>query len=373
MKLFKPPQSDFWHIEIITEAGSKRTINTFCTTCEEAEAVVSKAKVPELETASKVLRLTSEVVTLITANRSVTVADAITEWDAWLKVTARSERTRTNNVIAVRQWSREMGLEAKTIGSITTDDIHRWVNRPNQTDKRGTRLMKLSAIRNLFRFCGLKRYVLSDPSQLVAVDFRLMNHRQKETKHKAVFSDHDIEYLLANAHGAEPPSITPGFFKAAIILGRDLGLRLGDICNLEWACFDLPAKTATIWTDKSNTRVQLPVTERVIELLGTLPRLDETYVFPNERAIVNDPVRRATLSMAFGRFFRELGFRGLSFHSLRASYATTMALQGAELSAIAERLGHKSVRTTSVYVSNERPGQAMADGVSTTGLGSPKS
>ncbi|MHC1765894.1 MAG: hypothetical protein AB9869_16620 [Verrucomicrobiia bacterium] len=152
--------------------------------------------------------------------------------------------------------------------------------------------MKLSAIRSLFRFCGLKRYVLSDPSQLVAVDYRLMTHRQKETRHKGVFSDHDIEYLLANADGAEPPSITPGFLRVAIILGCDLGVRLGDICNLEWACFDLAAEVATISTDKSNTQVQLTVTERVIELLGTLPRSDEIYVFPNERLRMNRPEGR---------------------------------------------------------------------------------
>ncbi|MHC1764589.1 MAG: tyrosine-type recombinase/integrase [Verrucomicrobiia bacterium] len=120
-------------------------------------------------------------------------------------------------------------------------------------------------------------------------------------------------------------------------------------------CFDLATKTATIWADKSNTRVQLPVTDWVIELLGTLPRSDETYVLPNERAIANDPVRRATLSMAFGRFFRRFGFRGVSFHGLRTSYATTMALQGAGLQTIAERLGHKSIHTTTVYVSKESP------------------
>ncbi|MHC1763611.1 MAG: site-specific integrase [Verrucomicrobiia bacterium] len=156
-ELFKPPQSDFWHVEIITEDGSNRTLNTFCTTREEAEAVVRTAKVRELETASKAHRLTSDVVTLITANRTMTVADSITEWDQWLKVTSRSERTRTNNVITVRQWAREMSLEVKTVGSVTTDHIHRWINRPHHGDKRGTRLMKLSAIRNLFRFCGLKR------------------------------------------------------------------------------------------------------------------------------------------------------------------------------------------------------------------------
>ncbi|MHC1763613.1 MAG: tyrosine-type recombinase/integrase [Verrucomicrobiia bacterium] len=97
------------------------------------------------------------------------------------------------------------------------------------------------------------------------------------------------------------------------------------------------------------------MTERVTELLGTLPRSDQTYVFPNERAIANDPVRRATLSVAFGRFFIRIGFRGLSIHRPRASYAMTMAKQGVGLQTIAERLGHKSVHTTTVYVSKESP------------------
>ena len=52
MKLFKPSDSSFWHIGIVTEDGSQRTIKTFCSTREEAEAVVQQAKVRELEAAS---------------------------------------------------------------------------------------------------------------------------------------------------------------------------------------------------------------------------------------------------------------------------------------------------------------------------------
>jgi hypothetical protein len=43
----------------------------------------------------------------------------------------------------------------------------------------------------------------------------------------------------------------------------------------------------------------------------------------------------------------------LSFHSLRASYATAMAQKGAKLRDIAERLGHKSDRTTTSYIRPE--------------------
>jgi hypothetical protein len=36
------------------------------------------------------------------------------------------------------------------------------------------------------------------------------------------------------------------------------GLRLGDICALEWACLKEPGKVV-VWTDKRDTRVDLPV------------------------------------------------------------------------------------------------------------------
>ena len=68
---------------------------------------------------------------------------------------------------------------------------------------------------------------------------------------------------------------------------------------------------------------------------------------------MRDPSRRAHLSVIFGRFFERCGFPGYSFHCLRASYATTMAKQGATLEEIAERLGHSSERTTREYVRPE--------------------
>jgi integrase len=389
MKLIKPEGHKTWHVEIQTEDGSKKLVDTQCLTKEGAKMLCEDAKIRELETASKAHRLTSEVVTLITANRTIAVNDVINEWDEWMKTASRSDKTRENNLISARQWAREMNLGETSIGSITSDHVHKWINRKDDPTKRGTRLMKLSAIRNLFRFATIKRYVLTDPAQLVVVDHRIMDHEQKETEHKRVFTDQEIEFLLAKtlstaeyyslsneleeshsmkrmsseeydtamrelvALTPEPPAVSQGFFNSAIILGRDLGIRLADICNLEWKQFDFDRKVVVVWQGKTNSRVEIPLSKRVIKLVQELPKFDKKLLFPNEAEMSKNTKRRAVLSMAFILFFRRQGFDGYSFHSLRATLATTMANQGATMKEIGEALGHTGKsQATPAYVRN---------------------
>jgi integrase/recombinase XerD len=166
-----------------------------------------------------------------------------------------------------------------------------------------------------------------------------------------VFSDEEVEFILARCVDAEPPSITPGFFSAAIILGRDLGLRLGDICRLEWSQFNLLKKTIVVWQGKTNSRIELPLNSRVLRLLAHwIVKRHQKYLFPIEKEIADDQNRRAALSVVMTRFFGSCGFVGFSFHSLRATLATTLANQGKSIEEIAEALGHKSPGVTPDYI-----------------------
>ena len=51
MKLHKVKDSDLWHITLQTESGAERTINTFCYTRDEAEKLLARTKLPEIEAA----------------------------------------------------------------------------------------------------------------------------------------------------------------------------------------------------------------------------------------------------------------------------------------------------------------------------------
>jgi len=359
VKLFKKENDSNYWVSVTSESGQVHTINLNTTDQREAEEMLKQARVETLEEMGQKLKLTNEVVSLIVTDRNTTCSQAVEDLDKWLTTVALSMRTHTNTVMILRKWLKDSGLKDQPIGSITEADINGYVNDTKVTIKRGTRALRLAAIRKLFSWCLTKRIILSDPSRLVCVNHRLLSHAQLEPRHKNTFTDAEIEYMLGKSGGAEPAYLTPGFFRAAIILGRDLALRLGDICNLEWASFDTAKCVAVVWTSKGGSRVEIPLTKRVIDTLLALKSSGERYLFPNEHSIINDVNRRAGISVAFGRFLKSIGLEGYSFHSLRATYATTMANAGASLADIAKALGHAGTDVTKVYVRN--PDAAKVD------------
>jgi len=358
MKLVKPVGHCTWFLEVIvkdqnTDTTHVKLIDTHEHDRAVANRIVAESRVKDMDDVSNITRLTAEVAQVIMAGKAMTVEEVIEEWYAWMSTNGGSIRTTENNIGVVKKWATDMLLLARNIGTISQADVSGWINRPENTNKRGTRKMNLVCIRGLMKFASIKRYVLTDPSALVSIDHSLMTHEQKEVRRKKVFTDDEIDFLLAKCSDAEPPSITPGFFKAAIILGRDLALRLGDVCRLEWASFDFASRTVIVWMDKTNARVQIPMSKRVLQLVTGLDALDERYLFPNERELAIGP-KRALLSVVFGRFFAKHGFMGQSFHDLRATYATTMANNGATVEEIAELLGHSKTSTTKTsYIRRE--------------------
>ena len=65
----------------------------------------------------------------------------------------------------------------------------------------------------------------------------------------------------------------------------ELGLRLGDICKLEWECFTTAGKII-VHTDKSNKRLELPINGELSELVTQIPVEDGTYLFPEQRQTI---------------------------------------------------------------------------------------
>lgn len=358
MRLTKPAGSRTWSVVVTSESGKEHTIDLGVSSRDEALDLVNKSKVEELEKAAKVTRLTSDVVSLIVADKNTTIREAAKQYCDWMEKTNRSQRTRVNAAEILDCWARVVG--DKPIASVTEDDINRFVNPANDPLKRGTRQLRLGAIHGVMNFCLHERILIRDISRNVRVNLRVIDHESKETTHKSVMDEDEVEFLIAKAAGnPEPPSLTPGFFKAAIIIARDMALRLGDVCNLEWDCVDFATKTLTVWTSKGGSRIELPMTRRVISVIAGIKNKHKKYMFPVEREIANDTKKRAMLSVYFSRFFESSGVEGYSFHSLRATYATTMANQGYTMEQIAEALGHKSTNVTKVYVRN--PGAAKVE------------
>jgi hypothetical protein len=89
------------------------------------------------------------------------------------------------------------------------------------------------------------------------------------------------------------------------------GLRLGDICALEWACLKEPGKVV-VWTDKRDTRVDLPVDDDLAQGLAAIPANSDKVCFPEQEAISRSS-KRSMLSVQFGRTLQAVGIQGHSF------------------------------------------------------------
>jgi integrase len=148
------------------------------------------------------------------------------------------------------------------------------------------------------------------------------------------------------------------------------GLRRGEVLGLRWSDIDLDAGTlsvrrsldvdGTFKTPKNrSSRRTLRLTTRALGALGAhKPRQNEERLTKGDGWQDNDLVFPSTLGkpMNAGNFYRRqfqplleragLADEGFTFHSLRHTFATTLAAEGVHPSTAQKMLGHSDIRMT---------------------------
>jgi integrase len=163
----------------------------------------------------------------------------------------------------------------------------------------------------------------------------------------------DFEQYEALLAAAKPE---PGWY-AAILLGGDAGLRLGEIRALRWEDVDLKTDRITVgrslWQNQEgatkgwNLRT-IPLTRRLRDALKQLrhARLAK-YVLVDEDG---DPLNLEMMRWNLPRLCRKAQIMVVGWHSLRHTFCSHLALGGAPSRVIQELAGHASVSTTLRYM-----------------------
>ena len=313
---------------------------------EDAKKVVEMAKLKELEMAAVANALTADSLQAIMAGRRCSLRLALDEWQEWRGKNAKPNTIHTQRSM-LDQWVAQLGAEEWPVTKITVDHIEAFINDPEEEVGRSTRISRLAAVRSLFKLCTARCYCVRDPSKEVAVRLRLLSHEQKEPRKRVPIGAAQYRHIMDN---------TEGFWRWATALAYWAGLRLSDICNLEWAC--LSGSEIIVHMQKTDERVAVPLSEPLIgggELRGVILELtmeaggDKKFCFPEQRRIINDPAKRHHLSMQYTRLLSSLGIEHRSFHCLRHSCATRLKAAGKTLREIGKVLGHRSEKVTSGY------------------------
>lgn len=215
------------------------------------------------------------------------------------------------------------------------------------------------AARNYLEACIEKGLLKDNP--LLGVKVRLYGYSSS----RRVLSDKEVKSLLAGVSGKTPAELRD---RAILVLMLYTGLRAGGVVTINTQDFEASdGQTILKYKSKGHTGrdsfVVVPkaaVKAIVTYLMATGRSLDERGPCFWARG---GGMSNSTLRKMVTRRMKQAGLEGdgLCVHSLRHTAASKAIDAGADLMAVRDMLGHKSVKTTEMYVHNLKRVQDAAE------------
>ena len=128
------------------------------------------------------------------------------------------------------------------------------------------------------------------------------------------------------------------------------GLRISEALHLKVSDIDSRRMVLLIRQGKGNKDRQVPLPERTLQLLRDYWRQyrPETWLFPGADG---GPLADHSVRYYLKKARKDVGIRKrVSAHTLRHSFATNLMARGVDVRVIQVLLGHRSLKTTTVYL-----------------------
>ena len=190
--------------------------------------------------------------------------------------------------------------------------------------------------------------------------FHRFNSRNSQLKEMRVLSEDEERILVAYL------TFDTDLTKLGILLALYTGLRIGELCALQWKDFDFenstikihstlqrlqkndpqePMKTHIIITQpKSYSSYRLiPIPSCLLNTIKSHQNLPNNYLLTGLHSVFVEP---RTLQNRFKRILKECNIDNANFHSLRHTFATRCVEAGFDIKSLSEILGHSSVKIT---------------------------
>lgn len=134
----------------------------------------------------------------------------------------------------------------------------------------------------------------------------------------------------------------PEWLRAPMAFAACTGVRRGEMLSLKWMDVDMKNRRLYLRETKNGALRILPIPEAALTVLRSLPE-------GKAGDLVFAGVDPAQLSVYTKRVFKRLGIPDASFHTLRHTAASWLVMQGVDLYAVGQILGHKTPRMTQRY------------------------
>ena len=138
------------------------------------------------------------------------------------------------------------------------------------------------------------------------------------------------------------------WFRSLIIIARETGLRLSNICDLTWKQVDLFKRSIEIQRTKNGKPVWIPLSNLVH---AELVKLDKVRDLRSNKVFVVDGkcLHRVWVGRRFRRLCQRIGLEDFRFHDLRHDFCSRLVQSGQPLHVVSELAGHQDIKTTQRY------------------------
>lgn len=174
--------------------------------------------------------------------------------------------------------------------------------------------------------------------------FRRVSKLRENSGRNRFLSREELHCLFETCKRSKNPHLY-GF----VLIAASMGLRFGEIANLQWKHINFENGFVTLETTKNGDRRVVPLPEQLATYLKNLEgsKTPEDFLFPSK-----DPARRNPPSMirkAFQNSLKQARIENFKFHDLRHTCASHLAMNGATQGELMEILGHRSPTMTRRY------------------------
>ena len=146
--------------------------------------------------------------------------------------------------------------------------------------------------------------------------------------------------------------------RAIFLLGLKAGLRIGTIAQLEWSDLYTPSGEIKQVSNLNSAKVKgnrvyrayfsNPALQQALRVHYKTNKCESETVFVSQKGTAFTP---NTLSRLMFNHFKRSGLEGyFTSHSLRRTYASTLARANVDIFAIQKLMNHSDIKTTAGYV-----------------------
>ena len=250
--------------------------------------------------------------------------------DLYIKEVSPTHRGCEPEVIKLKAMQRHK-MASLSLANVTPKVIADYRDERLEICKANTVIRDLAVLSSIFTHC-IKEWSF-------AINNPVLNIRKPKMPlgRDRVLTKNEEEKLL---HAMLPIRNRNIYMSHLTIVALETAMRRGELLKLEWQYINLQNRTAHLPMTKNGKSRTVPLSQRAIDELKSMPRNINEKVFP---------INEAAMSYCFNRACARAKVTGLHFHDLRHTAITRLSQKLPNLIELASVTGHRNVQMLARY------------------------